>query len=104
MGRAEIDRRLKRVEGQIRGLQRMVEQERECEAVLTQLMAARAALDRVALMVVDNHLKECMDSSDPERAQQRMKRVLEMVFSRYSVSEPREEPLPGAAELPDKEE
>ncbi len=92
------------MEGQIRGLQRMVEQERECEAVFTQLMAARSALDRVALMIVDNHMKECLDSADPEQAQQRMRRMLEMVFSRYSISEPREEPLPGTAELPDKEE
>ena len=39
----EITNRLKRIEGQVRGLQRMVGEERECEAILTQVMAARAA-------------------------------------------------------------
>ena len=104
MGREEIDRRLKRVEGQIRGLQRMVEQERECEAVLTQLMAARAALDSVALMIVENHMKECLASGDLELTQQRMRRMLEMIFSRYSLSESKSEPTAGATELPDTEE
>ena len=104
MGREEIDRRLKRVEGQIRGLQRMVEQERECEAVLTQLMAARAALDSVALMIVENHMKECLASGDPELTQQRMRRMLEMIFSRYSLSEPKSELMASATELPDMEE
>ena len=104
MGREEIDRRLKRVEGQIRGLQRMVEQERECEAVLTQLMAARAALDSVALMIVENHMKECLASGDAELAQQRMRRMLEMIFSRYSLSESKSELMVSATELPDTEE
>jgi len=47
--RAKIGDRLRRVEGQIRGIQRMVEEGRECEAIVTQLMAARAALDKVSL-------------------------------------------------------
>ena len=58
MGTEEITNRLKRVEGQVRGLQRMVEEERDCEAILTQLMAARAALDRVGLLVADNFVQE----------------------------------------------
>jgi len=47
---AKIGDRLRRVEGQIRGIQRMVEEGRECEAIVTQLMAARAALDKVSLI------------------------------------------------------
>jgi hypothetical protein len=54
MATGEISNRLKRIEGQIRGLQRMVEEQRDCEAILTQLMAGRAALDRVGLLVADN--------------------------------------------------
>jgi DNA-binding FrmR family transcriptional regulator len=86
--REEIGRRLKRVEGQIRGLQRMVEEQRECEAILTQLIAARSALDRVGLMVVEHYVEECMETSDPQVAQQQVRRILGMVISRYSVPEP----------------
>jgi DNA-binding FrmR family transcriptional regulator len=85
MGTEEITNRLKRIEGQIRGLQRMVEEQRDCEAILTQLMAARAALDRVGLLVADNFVQECVLSADGAVARQRVGRVLEMVFSRFSV-------------------
>jgi DNA-binding FrmR family transcriptional regulator len=45
--------RLRRVEGQIRGIQRMLEEGRGCEDVLTQLAAARSALDQVGLLLMD---------------------------------------------------
>ena len=63
----------------------MVEEERDCEAILTQLMAARAALDRVGLLVTDSFVQECVLTSDGAVAQQRVQRVLELVFSRFSV-------------------
>jgi DNA-binding FrmR family transcriptional regulator len=85
MGAEEITNRLKRIEGQVRGLQRMIEEERDCEAVLTQLMAARAALDRVGLLVAENFVQECLETADGDLARQRVGRVLEMVFSRFSV-------------------
>jgi len=97
MGTEEITNRLRRVEGQVRGLQRMVEEQRECEAILTQLMAARAALDRVGLLVADNYVQECVLTADGDLARQRVGRVLELVFSRFSVpiaetdAEPNEE-------------
>jgi DNA-binding FrmR family transcriptional regulator len=85
MGTDEITNRLKRVEGQVRGLQRMVEQHRDCEAILTQLMAARAALDRVGLLLAEDFVNECVLSTDPVLARQRVGRILELVFSRFSV-------------------
>jgi DNA-binding FrmR family transcriptional regulator len=85
MGAEEITNRLKRVEGQIRGLQRMVQEERDCEAILTQLMAARAALDRVGLLVAEGFVQECILSAEGDLARQRVGRVLELVFSRFSV-------------------
>ncbi|MGD2206171.1 MAG: metal-sensitive transcriptional regulator [Anaerolineae bacterium] len=85
MGTEEITNRLKRVEGQIRGLQRMVEERRDCEAILTQLMAARAALDRVGVLVAENFVRECLATSDGDLARQQVGRVLELVFSRFSV-------------------
>ena len=85
MSTEEINRRLKRVEGQVRGLQRMVDEQRDCEAILTQLMAARAALDRVGLMIADNFVQDCLATDDAVIARQRVGRVLEMIFSRFSI-------------------
>jgi DNA-binding FrmR family transcriptional regulator len=85
MSTEEINRRLKRVEGQVRGLQRMVDEQRDCEAILTQLMAARAALDRVGLMIADNFVQECLATDDAAIARKRVGRVLEMIFSRFSI-------------------
>jgi DNA-binding FrmR family transcriptional regulator len=82
----EITTRLKRVEGQVRGLQKMVEDQRDCESILTQLMAARAALDRVGLLVADNYVQECLGALEGPAAQARLGRVLELIFSRFSVS------------------
>lgn len=81
----EITNRLKRVEGQVRGLQRMVQEKRDCEAILTQLMAARAALDRVGLLIVDRFVEECVPGADSAATRQQLDRVLEVVFSRFSV-------------------
>lgn len=53
-------KRLRRVEGQIRGLQRMVEQETYCIDVLTQISAATRALEAVALALLDEHLTHCV--------------------------------------------
>ncbi len=52
--------RLRRVEGQIRGIQKMIEEERDCESIVTQLMAARAALDKASLVIITQHLKQCL--------------------------------------------
>jgi DNA-binding FrmR family transcriptional regulator len=85
MGAEEITRRLKRVEGQVRGLQRMVEEERDCEAILTQVMAARSALDRVGLLIAGDFVHHCVAEADGTLAHERISRVLEMIFSRFSV-------------------
>ena len=62
--------RLRRVRGQIGGLERMVEEERYCMDVLTQISAAQAALDKVALSLLDDHVKHCvLDATDEDRAE-----------------------------------
>jgi DNA-binding FrmR family transcriptional regulator len=53
-------RRLARIEGQVRGVARMVEEERYCIDVLTQISAVEAALDRVALGLIDDHTRHCV--------------------------------------------
>ncbi|MHB9034874.1 MAG: metal-sensitive transcriptional regulator [Anaerolineae bacterium] len=64
--REQILGRLRRVEGQIRGIQKMIEESRDCESVVTQLMAARAALDKASLVVITQHLKQCLTEPNPE--------------------------------------
>jgi DNA-binding FrmR family transcriptional regulator len=57
--------RLRRIEGQIRGIQGMVEEDRYCIDVLTQISAAQAALDKVALGLLDGHAHHCVVSVEP---------------------------------------
>lgn len=56
----EIRKRLRRVAGQVGGLERMVEEERYCIDILTQVSAVQAALDRVALELLDDHTRHCV--------------------------------------------
>jgi len=52
--------RLRRVEGQSRGLQRMIEEGRSCDEVFTQLAATKAALDRVGVLLISLKMRECL--------------------------------------------
>lgn len=56
-------KRLSRVEGQVRGISRMVEEERYCVDILVQIAAARAALDKVGLEILRNHTKGCVSEA-----------------------------------------
>ena len=63
--------RLRRIEGQVRGVARMVQEDRYCIDVVTQINAIRAALDKVALGLVDGHVRHCLlgghgGPSDPQ--------------------------------------
>jgi CsoR family transcriptional regulator, copper-sensing transcriptional repressor len=53
-------KRLARIEGQVRGVSRMVEEERYCIDVLTQISAIESALDKVALGLIDDHTRHCV--------------------------------------------
>jgi DNA-binding FrmR family transcriptional regulator len=58
--------RLRRVEGQVRGIERMVDDDRYCIDVLTQISAIQAALDKVALGLLDGHARHCMNEGATE--------------------------------------
>jgi len=58
-----VQRRLRRIEGQVRGLQRMVEQDAYCIDVLTQVSAATRALQSVALELLGDHLTHCVQEA-----------------------------------------
>ena len=63
----QLNKRLARIEGQVRGVSRMVEDDRYCIDVLTQISAIQAALDKVALGLLDDHARHCLlgDGSGP---------------------------------------
>ena len=56
--------RLKRVEGQVRGLQRMVEEQRGCSDIITQLLATRSALEQVGVRLLDEQMQSCFPGDD----------------------------------------
>jgi DNA-binding FrmR family transcriptional regulator len=56
----QLQKRLARIEGQVRGVSKMVDEDRYCIDVLTQINAIRAALDKVALGVLDDHARHCL--------------------------------------------
>jgi DNA-binding FrmR family transcriptional regulator len=67
----QLLKRLKRAEGQVRGIARMVEEDKYCIDILTQVGAIQAALDKVALELVRDHSKHCMSDttlSEEDRA------------------------------------
>jgi CsoR family transcriptional regulator, copper-sensing transcriptional repressor len=75
--------RLHRIEGQVRGIERMIEDDRYCIDVLTQISAATTALDTVAMKVLDDHVSHCvagaLASGDPAVAEEKSKELLAAV-------------------------
>ena len=65
----ELRKRLRRVEGQVQGVLRMLDAERECAEILTQVRAIRAALSQVSLQLGERHISECvaadLEADDP---------------------------------------
>ena len=56
----QLRKRLRRIEGQVRGVEKMVDEDRYCIDVVTQITAIQAALDKVALGVLDDHARHCI--------------------------------------------
>ena len=76
-------RRLHRIEGQVRGIERMVEGDRYCIDILTQISAVTTALESVAFRILDDHVNHCvagaLASGDPAEAGAKSKELLEAV-------------------------
>jgi DNA-binding FrmR family transcriptional regulator len=71
--------RLKRIEGQIRGIEGMVQGDRYCIDVLTQISAAQAALDKVALGLLDGHAHTCVIGAGPDQQEERTREMMAAV-------------------------
>jgi DNA-binding FrmR family transcriptional regulator len=75
--------RLARIEGQVRGLQRMIEEGKDCESILTQLAAVKSALDWVGVFLISHRMKECIqDTIGTEIAPAAMEEAFD-VFLKY---------------------
>jgi DNA-binding FrmR family transcriptional regulator len=70
--KAALLKRLARIEGQVRGVSRMVEEERYCIDVLTQIGAIEAALDRVALGLIDDHTRHCVAGAEGDEQSEKV--------------------------------
>ncbi len=65
--RTDLLGRLKRIEGQVRGIQRMVDEGRSCRAILNQLTAVRAAAYQVSVLLVRDYATQCLRDSDESK-------------------------------------
>jgi DNA-binding FrmR family transcriptional regulator len=80
--KAALSRRLRRIEGQVRGVHKMVDEARYCPDVLVQIASVQEALRGVAKLLLQNHLRHCtteaMRSGDPDEAERVIAELVEM--------------------------
>lgn len=78
--RAQLLRRLSRIEGQVRGIARMIEREEYCVDILQQTAALRAAIDAVSVLVLEDHVQGCIrTAAERGEADQYVEEVLDVV-------------------------
>jgi CsoR family transcriptional regulator, copper-sensing transcriptional repressor len=75
----QLRRRLARIEGQVRGISKMVDGDRYCIDILTQISATQAALDKVALGLLDGHAQTCVIGAEPSQRDQRTEEMMAAV-------------------------
>ena len=80
----KVINRLSRAEGQIRGIQKMINDDKDCMDVMTQLSAVRSSIDRVMGMVVANNLKDCVENpeGDPADQSKKLKQAINMIIKK----------------------
>jgi DNA-binding FrmR family transcriptional regulator len=75
--------RLKKIEGQVKGIQRMIEEDKYCVDVLVQIAAVRAAINKVGLMIFENHTKTCVAQAMNTNKQEEMINELTRVLVKF---------------------
>ena len=73
MAKSKYITRLKRSEGQLRGIQKMIEEERDCIDIITQLSAVRSSVDRVIELLITENLMECINNPTENSVEQKEK-------------------------------
>lgn len=80
----DILNRLKRTEGQVRGIQKMIEDEKECVDVITQLSAVSSSVNRIMGIIVAENLKNCLENpdSDTETQKQKIDQAVQLIVKK----------------------
>ena len=83
----DILKRLRRIEGQVKGIQRMIEEEKDCADILTQVAAVRAAVGKVGSIILENYSMKCIEKAvsgeDKKQAVNELVKTMQS-FMRYS--------------------
>jgi DNA-binding FrmR family transcriptional regulator len=75
----QLLKRLRRIQGQVGGLERMIEDDRYCIEVMTQISAVQAALDKVALGLLDDHARHCVVGGPETKQEERTEELMAAV-------------------------
>lgn len=80
----DILNRLKRAEGQLRGIQKMINEEQECIDIVTQLTAVRSSINRTIGIVIANKINQVIEEpvQDPELQEKKLAKVIEMIIKK----------------------
>lgn len=80
----DILNRLKRAEGQLRGIQKMINEEQECIDIVTQLTAVRSSINRTIGIVIGNKINQVIEEpvQDPELQEEKLAKVIEMIVKK----------------------
>lgn len=80
----KISNRLKRTEGQIRGILKMIDEEKECIDIVTQLSAVRSSIDRVMGLVVAENFKKCLEepNENPELQKEKIEQAIQLIIKK----------------------
>lgn len=84
MTKSKYITRLKRSEGQLRGIQKMMEEERDCAEIITQLTAVRSSIDRVIELIITENLTACINDplEDPKAQKERLEKAVQYLIKR----------------------
>lgn len=84
MTKSKYIARLKRSEGQLRGIQKMMEEERDCVDIITQLTAVRSSVDRIIELMITENLTSCINDplEDPQAQKERLEKAVKYLIKR----------------------
>jgi DNA-binding FrmR family transcriptional regulator len=77
--RADLGKRLRRLEGQVRGVRKMLDEDRDCQEIVQQLAAIRSAAHQANLIVVRSYAAECLTSGSPDGAQESINKLVDVL-------------------------
>ncbi|WP_422444008.1 metal-sensitive transcriptional regulator [Thermoanaerobacterium sp. DL9XJH110] len=79
--RDDLLRRLKKIEGQIKGIQKMIEEEKYCVDILIQIAAVRAALNKVGLIILEDHIRGCVaQAMDTKMRDEKISELVDVIL------------------------